>query len=95
MSDKLTPEQVEDFATFPSGSGLGDMARLTIEALSELADSPCPVCVAGDYRYRCGQDGLIYDKKNGWHPCPNCGDYPEDRRGCRSRDWQSAMDEKD
>jgi len=90
MSDKLTPEQVEDFATFPSGSGLGDMARLTIEALSELADSPCQVCGGSGHR-NTYVGGILREQK----PCPNCGGFPADRRGFHSRDWKQAMDEKD
>ena len=89
MSKRITIAEIEDFANFPAGSGLGDMARLLLEAAQRLADSPCPVC-GGDYNY----DGLWHQVDGGYAdgPCPRCGGFPPGRRGKAFESKEAAID---
>ena len=91
MSSRITIAEIEDFANFPSGSGLGDMARLLLEAAQRLADSPCPVCQVQNKNPDINPPGSVYTT-SGFKDCPNCGGFPLDRWGKAFATKEAAID---
>jgi len=96
MSKRITIAEIEDFANFPAGSGLGDMARMLLEAAQRLADSPCPVCKGSGRKLEKHSTGegivSLSNAKFVYDPCPHCGTFPKDRRGKAYESKEAAID---